>query len=197
MRKFSKKTIVLMVSLALLLCVGVGGTIAFLMDATGPITNLFTPSQVTTYAKESVSDGVKKNVQIQNTGDTTAYIRAAVVVTWKDDKGNVYGKAPVAGEDYTISYNLSEQPNPAGKWVKGSDGFYYWTQPVQPNDNDPATTIDMTGILITSCAPVSGKAPSDYNLSVEIIASGVQYEGKTGETKAVVDAWGVDPSALG
>ena len=184
MRKFSKKTIVLMVSLALLLCVGVGGTLAFLMDVTGPITNIFKPSQVSTFVDEdetSFASGVKSKVKIQNTGDTTAYIRAAVVVTWKDANGNVYGQ-PVKTGDYTMSLGSG--------WVKHTDGFYYWTQPVEAN----ATT----GNLITSCTPVAGKAPSGYNLSVEIIASGVQYEGtKTNGTKAVVDAWGVDPSTLG
>jgi len=34
-------------------------------------------------------------------------------------------------------------------------------------------------------------------MQVEVVASAVQSDGVTGTTKAVVDAWGLDPSALG
>lgn len=162
----SGKSVALLVSVFLLLTVTVGGTIAFLVDSDGPLTNLFAPSRVTTGVVETLSGTTKKDVKIQNTGDTDAWIRAAVVVTWQDENGNVYGQAPVAGTDYTITYDLSNG------WKQGDDGFYYWTKPVAPNN--------LTGVLIASSSALQKKTVSTgdetvtYYLSVEIIASGIQ-----------------------
>ena len=161
--KQNKKSIVLLVSLALLLTVTVGGTLAFLVAVDGPLTNTFTPSEITTEVEEKLDGQTKKDVKIQNTGDIDAWIRATVVITWQDKDGNVYGQMPVAGTDYSISYDL------ANGWVKGDDGFYYWTKPVAAEKE--------TGVLIKSCTVGGATAvapPSGYNLNVEIIGSGIQ-----------------------
>lgn len=164
-KKQTVKPSALLVSLLLLLTVTVGGTLAFLLDSSGPITNVFTPSQVTTKVDESFNGSVKSNVRIRNTGDTAAWIRAAVVITWQDADGNVYGKAPVANEDYTISYDL------VSGWEKGDDGFYYWTKPVAATSEGEAS---YTGILISQCKPFEDKVPEGYYLTVEILGSGIQ-----------------------
>ena len=169
MRKFSKKTVALVVSIALLLCVGIGTTLAYLVDVTGPVTNTFEPSQVSTWVYEEIQGNVKKNVKIQNTGDIDANIRAAIVVTWQDANGNVYGQLPAEGTDYVIDYGNG--------WDK-IDGFYYWNGVVEADDNDPSTTKDMTGVLIESVKMASGAtAPEGYALCIEIIASGIQAVG--------------------
>ena len=156
----SGKSAALLVSLLLILTVTVGGTIAFLVDSDGPLHNLFNPSKVTTKVEETLSGNTKKDVKIQNTGDTEAWIRAAVVVTWQDKDGNVYGQAPVAGTNYTAW-------TPGTVWLTGDDGFYYYRYPVAAGD----TTANA---LITSIAPI-GDAPADgYYLTVEIIGSGIQ-----------------------
>ena len=128
----SPKALALMVSLLLLLCVTVSGTAAFLMDNAGSIENIFRPSSVTTSVTETLTNGVKSNVKITNTGDTDAYIRAAVVATWRDAEGNLYGKAPVARLDYDITFNTVSQGK-ANAWIQSSEGFYYWTSSVKPN----------------------------------------------------------------
>ncbi|MBE5869543.1 MAG: hypothetical protein E7293_11425 [Lachnospiraceae bacterium] len=97
---------------------------------------------------------------ISNTGDTEAYIRAAIIVTWKDaENGNVYGAAPVAGTDYTIELNEAE-------WFEGSDGYYYYRQPVAPRGE--------TSALINSCTVIQDKTPAGYGLNVEILGSAIQ-----------------------
>lgn len=168
------RAIIMLVFLFLVLGITVGGTLAYLIAVDGPITNTFTPSKVTTSVEETLEGNIKKNVQIKNTGDTTAYIRAAVVVTWQDSGGNVYGQVPVAGTDYTIVYNIkaSGESQAAYQWILAEDGYYYWTSPVKSDDEDANNC--MTGILITSCEPSVGKAPEGYSLSVEIIGSGIQ-----------------------
>lgn len=155
----TRKSAALLVSLLLLLTVTIGGTIAFLTDSDGPLHNLFNPSQVTTAVEETLDGNTKKNVYIKNTGDTDAWIRAAVVVTWQDKDGNVYGQKPVADTNYDIIWGAD--------WKTGKDGFYYWTSPVTAKTG-------MTGNLIESVSP-KGDAPADgYYLTVEIIGSGIQ-----------------------
>ena len=159
----------------------VGGTIAFLSAETGTVTNKFTPGEVTTAVVETNTDaGAKTNVFVKNTGNVEGYIRAAVVVTWQNESGQVYGSAPVSklevtGDDpynYEIVLSDSENDGKSGEWKLASDGFYYWTEPVksmEEADNDCGT-----GYLILSCEQV-GEAPAPgYFLCVEIIASGIQ-----------------------
>lgn len=186
-RKSNKKALALLVSVVLLVTVAVGATLAYLVDVKGPIKNTFTPSKVTVEVNEDFNGREKKDVSIKNTGDTAAYIRAAVIVTWQNADGEVLGQKPVEGTDYTINYNLTAQTAPEGKWVKNGD-YYYWNQPVAAGEN--------TGILITSASPVAAQVPDGYFLCVEIIASGIQSVGSNGTKDAVVDAWGIDPSNL-
>lgn len=168
-----KKAVVLLVSL-LVLCFTVAGTMAFLTTSSGPLANIFTSSTVKTEITEDITNNVKSNVKVKNTGDITAYIRAAVVITWQDADGNVYGKAPVAGTDYNITWTTDPD------WQKGADGFYYYKKPVDAGDS--------TKQLFTGCSPIAGMAPEGYSLTVEIIGSGIQSV----PASAVVDAWGSD-----
>ena len=160
MRKVSKKTWILMVSILLVLSVTVGSTIAFLTTKSGPVENTFNASKVTTKVNETISGSEKTNVTITNTGDIDAWIRAAVVVTWHDKDGNVYGQAPVVGTNYT-NWTLGTD------WVKGDDGFYYYTKPVAAG-NSTATA------LINSIEPIGTSPANGYYLNVEILGSGIQ-----------------------
>ena len=181
-RKSNKKALALLVSVILLVTVVVGATLAYLVDVKGPIENTFTPSNVTVEVNEEFDGKEKKDVSIKNTGDTAAYIRAAVIVTWQNADGEVLGQKPVEGTDYTTFTSDNG-------WVNHTDGYYYWTKPVDPGKN--------TGILIKEIKLKDGVTPpSGYFLCVEIIASGIQSDGTKEGTKAVVDAWGIDPSTL-
>lgn len=172
------KPTTLLVSILLLACIAVGGTLAFLIAQAGPVVNTFQPSKVTTAVEETLTGGTKTNVKIANTGDTEAYIRAAVVVTWKDEKGNVYGQVPVLNEDYTITFATNTG------WTESADGFYYYTTPVAP-DNE-------TGILIANCSP-KAEAPEGYSLDVMILGSGIQSV----PAKVVTEAWSSGVSGVG
>ncbi len=171
--KRSKRSITLLVSVILLICLTVGGTIAFLIDKTETVTNTFTASKVTTQVTETVAGGVKTNVAILNTGDTDAYIRAAVVVTWKNAEGHVHATTPVAGTDYQIHLNIAGSG--AGMWLEGNDGFYYYTDDVSAAkvDGEGKPIYFATDSLINSCS-YTANAPEGYSLNVEILASGIQ-----------------------
>lgn len=179
--KTNRKAPVALVAILVLLCCAVAGTVAFLIDSTGPVKNTFEPSHVTTYVEEKFENGEKKDVRIQNTGDIDAYIRVAVVVNWADEAGNVYGEKPVKDTDYTISYNTGANDG----WFKGSDGYYYCKTAITPNASTP--------VLISSCAPVTGRAPAGYALQVTILADGIQSV----PTSTVAGVWGVTVSDNG
>lgn len=175
-RKLDTSRLVLLVaSLSLLLMLAVGMTLAYLFDKTESITNTFTPTEVSQTIVEDFDKDVKKDVKVTNTGDIDAYIRVLVVITWQDDGGNVYPTAPVEGTDYTVTWTMDG-------WAKHTDGFYYYKSKVAPKAS--------TGILLTDCEPVEGKAPEGYHLSVEILSSAIQAQ----PADAVHDAWGVDIS---
>ena len=161
-KKF-KRLLTVLISATLVLGVVIGSSLALLIDSEEAVVNTFVPSQVTTAVSEELNGSAKESVKITNTGDIDANIRAAIVVTWQDAKGNVYGQKPVAGTDYTMLLDLENG------WTKNeADGFYYWNAPVAPGAN--------TGVLITSCT-AANTAPEGYSLCVEIIGSGIQAVG--------------------
>lgn len=174
-RRGGLRLALLFASIVLVLAVAVGGIVAFITTTT-EITNTFTPSEVTTAVEETLNGKIKSDVKIKNTGDTSAYIRAAVVITWKNAEGDVYGKAPAVNTDYTISYSSNTD------WIEGRDGFWYHKSPV----NAGATT----GVLISNCTYVKN-APDGYFLNVEIVGSGVQSLGVSGNRHIVEKAWPV------
>ena len=163
----------LVVSLLALLLVVAGGTLAWL-TAQDSVSNTFTPAHVTCDVEEKFDGKTKSDVTIKNTSDIPVYIRASIVVTWKDSNGNVYGQLPVAGTDYTMTMANDS------KWVPNG-GYYYYTSPVAVGDT--------TGTLISSCTVKAGATPpgDDYKLSVEIIAEAIQSQ----PDRAVGQAWGV------
>ena len=165
----------LVICLILLLMISVGGTIAFVVTHTSEIRNTFTESVVKCEVDETFKDNVKSNVSIKNTGDTTAYIRAFVNVTWMNESGQVASVSPKS-TDYMIEYSTSG-------WLKGSDGYYYYSLPVQPNNK--------TEVLINSCELLeTASAPDGYYLSVEIVCSAIQST----PVSVVRDIWHVQLS---
>lgn len=169
-RRKNYKTIALLVSLVLLVTALVGGTVAWLTTNTEQVENTFTPSHVTCAVVETFTNGdtVKKDVKIANTGDTDAYIRATYIVTWQDEQGNVYGTAPVKGQDYSVTLNLDQNTPPTG-WTPGADGYYYYCSVVHPGE-----TNNETGVLISECRVLQAAPAEGYTLHVEILAQAIQ-----------------------
>ena len=176
--KKKQKMCVLLCSLVLILALTIGATIAFLKTKTESVTNTFAEASVTTEVVESFDGNVKSDVKIKNTGTIDAYIRAAVVVTWQDEAGNVLGTVPVEGTNYSMKWTLDD-------WFKGDDGFYYYKNPVAPGTS--------TKVLFTECKPKGDVPEAGYYLNVEIIASGIQAE----PASVVESVWEVETEASG
>lgn len=174
MRRRSLALLAVVVVLAMGL---VGGTVAFLVANTGAVRNAFTPASVTAQINETFDGATKSNVTVTNTGNTEAYIRAAIVYNWVDANGGVYAGTPQAGTDYTLDLGSD--------WTPGNDGYYYYRYPVAANGT--------TGNLINSLVPVSGKELAGYTFSATVMVEAIQST----PASAVQEAWGATVSTDG
>ena len=165
-----KKAILLLVLLCIIVTSVLSSTIALIIIKTNSLDNRFIPSNI-----ESVIDGSK----VKNTGDADAFVRATVVTTWvsETDDSVYHAKSPTLGVDYALSFS-------GGKWVLGSDGFYYYTSSVVGGGE--------TEPLITNCSEIK-RAPDGYKLNVKIISSAIQAD----PSSVVEEAWGVSVRADG
>lgn len=175
--RMNRATVLLM---AILMLIGVvaGSTVAYLIDTTGDVANTFEYGKVSCAIHEDFTDKTyKKNVQVENTGNVNAYIRATYVINWLDKDGNIAASVPTG-----YGYELIE--NPDSKWTKGSDGYFYYPTPVAPEGK--------TGGSLLTCKVTYPENP-EYKLSVEILATAVQSE----PASAVKEAWGADTPLSG
>jgi len=167
-RSKDRKRHMLTIALVSVICCIISGvTLAYVFTHTDPLENTFDPSKVSCQVLEGEDghtfDGeTKTNVKIQNTGETDAYIRATVVVTWmSEDKKTVTASVPQENTDYSITYAIRSG------WLKGADGFWYYTSPVAVDDS--------TKVLISDCHLLdTATIPEGFYLSVEIVASAIQ-----------------------
>ncbi|MBR5805815.1 MAG: hypothetical protein IKY30_03460 [Oscillospiraceae bacterium] len=165
-----RKISALAVCLLLTAMLTIGGTLAYLFTQTTPVVNTFNPVTPDITVDEGFDGNVKKEVKITNTGEVDSYIRAKVVITWQDATGKVYPLTPVVGTDadtadYKITWNVSDTVV-KDAWIKGSDGFYYYTSAVPVGDS--------TGILFTDAAPLRACADENYTLHIEILSQSIQ-----------------------
>ena len=167
MKRMKKKSLLLVAGIVLMLTIAIGGTIAYLVTNTDSITNTFEPGGVPISVDESFTGGVKSDVKITNDGNVPAYIRAKIIVTWKNAQGEVSG-TPVQASDYSMIINNTD-------WTKVGD-FYYYNDSVEEEGGT-------TKYLIISCTR-TGIPPEGYDLSVEIIAESIQAEGMDGVSNA-------------
>ena len=178
--KQRKKIIVVVLLSLLILCVTTGVTLAYIVKRSDPRENVFVP----VFVKCEPVFTQAGCMAVSNCGDVTAYVRAAVVISWAavDEQGNATGvyhaSTPVLGMDYTILYDTTET------WKMGNDGFWYYSAPV----NAGALTVDLVNAVVRL-----SQAPAGYALSVQIVAEGIQ----TQPAEAITEAWGASISADG
>ena len=196
-RILNKRAVTLLVCLILIFTVTVGISLAHILARTNSRDNTFIPGRVSCAVVENRSDSehtsgqvtvptdpsqgnaqIKRNVMIKNTGNVDAYIRVAIVVTWKASDGTVYAKTPVLGTDYSMALDLQNG------WFEGSDGYYYYSSSVAPNGG-------LTSVLIPDASQrVPGPIDTEgrqYYLSIEIVASAIQAD----PAEVVHKQWGV------
>lgn len=167
-KKPDKKALFLLVSLALLLSLAIGGTLAYLKAETPAVKNTFAVGQGGAEIIEEISGTEKSSVIVKNTGSVPSYVRVAVIVNNVDDKGNV-----LSSQTEAINYNSKN-------W-QYLNGCYYYKGIVPPNGS---TENLLNGTL-------------DFNnKTVDIMAQTIQSAGKFEQNGAEVSAaklsWGAD-----
>lgn len=181
-KRRSKKTGMLFLSLLLVIGMVVGGTVAWLSTKSASITNTFLLSHVSCSVTEEFNGTTKSNVNVINTGDIDAYIRVKLVTYRVNDEGDHIG-------------GIAKIPpfTPGNGWVENGD-YYYYTQPVAPDEQPAAaliSSIDLIGSYTDADDADGGKQV------IEVMAEAIQANGVADDgTKAVVEAWGVDPETL-
>lgn len=166
----------MVIATVMLLALAIGGTVAWLTSSTGPITNTFTPSHVSCAVDEKFDggSGVKSDVRVQNTSDILAFIRVKLVTYRTNDKGDHIG-------------GTASVPNfqPGTNWVL-HEGYYYYTQPVQPQN--------FTGILINEIQLTTRYTDADGgHQAIDVMAEAIQSVPEA----AVQEAWGFGLKADG
>lgn len=185
-RSFSLPLIAVVIAVVLLAS-SAGSVLAYLSITTGETKNKFSAASEPTLTILETFDGTeKKNVSISvDAPGYAVYVRAAILVTWKNEKGIVWSVPPVLNTDYVLEMGEAI-PGIGEVWTQATDKYYYYPLPVNPGDPLPE--------LIRSCKLREGVTPPPgFDLNVEIISQTVQAPGSTddGNTPAVTDAWGI------
>ena len=155
------KSSALIIALALILVLAVGGTVAYIFTQTDPVINTFTPTEAKITVDEETNSNQKTSITVvNNSTGVPVYIRVALVANMIDGAGNVTGAADVP--TFTLGDN----------WLEGSDGYYYYTKAV-PVDGSTGNLLKSSMIL-------------DENMQVVVLADAIQAMPK----QAVIDAWG-------
>lgn len=160
-----KRSLAALIALVLIICVAVGGTIAYIVTQTDKVENKFTPADVKIEIHETFDGTNKSSITVQNVQadkNVPCYIRVKLVSNMQDDKGNVIGSAAI-GE-----VNLNDN------WFRGADGCYYYKDVVNVGDATANLLADGSTIKLTT-----GQV-------VEVLAEGIQAT----PIDAVKAAWG-------
>ena len=166
---FSGKSLTLIISLVALCAVAVGGTLAWLFDSSGKLENKFYVPDAEIDIEEKFDGSEKTDVGVTNIGKTEVYVRVMLVETWRNSGDQVVAKP----EGAVVNYEFGSDD-----WVKGSDGYYYYTKPLDVGDTTP-NLIDRA-----TCTVPEGAALMD----LEVVAQAIQSI----PTDAVEEAWGVE-----
>ena len=131
---------------------------------------------------------MKSGVVTANTGNVTAYLRAAYSVAWFYGHGD--DAIAVAAWGGHGKFTTGDNDGLSAKWIKGEDGFYYYPYPVMPGrPTQHALFTTFTAPKTTEEAPF----PGGY-LDMMILLQGVQYDSDMAKVKA---AWGTIKTADG
>lgn len=173
-----------------------GVTTAFLKDDTEPVKNTFTPGSVIPEIEEEFDGYDKKSVKIKNTGNSAAYIRAAVIgntlatgsAAQKEEFEHMITGPFDVRDNLNVKYGApSAEELKAGCWFE-KEGYYYWSLPVDPGE--------YTGELIKKDLPVKIYEEKDgqiiINRQVTVLSEAIQAKGADSNCISPVEkAWGI------
>ncbi|MBO5976025.1 MAG: hypothetical protein J6P94_02455 [Oscillospiraceae bacterium] len=172
-KKLSRKALILIISLVLVFCAAVGGTIAFMLINTDSIENNFIPAKVVVSVNEDTTENTKYNISftVQDGEDAIpAYVRATLATYWTDtiDGATVKIAQPVgASAPHGSLLNNG--------WFLVGD-IYYYEEAIEPGKSTPVLMDTITVTL-----PDGSTAQCHIDVHAEAI--------QAAPAEAVEDAW--------
>lgn len=185
-----RKIRILFSCMLLCVCILVGGTIAFMSIVIGVKANEFHNGVVNIEVTEEFLQedirtdlSVDKEVRILNSDADgrlnniiPLYVRVRLAASWKEGESIL----PVDVDSFLqYDLNLSDDSKKEDVWVKGDDGYYYYTGIVNPKE---ATKVLLNRIWVED--KNSSQLPEEGYLEVQVLADAIQAT-----TKAANEAW--------
>ncbi|ABG87580.1 SipW-dependent biofilm matrix protein BsaA [Clostridium perfringens] len=131
-------------------------------------------------------DKVTKQVNVSNKATYDQLIRVKIKKVWKDAKGNEKSDLDTKNINLNFENNLTDSNKPEeGKWIEGSDGYYYYNGIVNP-DGQTANLLES----VTLSKDITNEFKG-LNFDVVVASEGVQSA-----NGAVNDSWGTAPQVI-
>ena len=121
LKTWKKKGIALLIVVCVLFVGAVGSTLAYLIDRTETVTDVFEPAHV----KCAVLKNDNGTYSVKNESNIPVYIRVAVIVNHVDDDNNLTWAGNIHAEIQLYDEN---------KWDAEDDGYYYLKDILNSND---------------------------------------------------------------
>ena len=131
-------------------------------------------------------DKVTKQVNVINKATYDQLIRVKIKKVWKDAKGEEKPDLDTKNINLNFEKNLTDSNKPEeGKWIEGSDGYYYYNGIVNPDGQ--------TANLLESVTLSKDITNEFKGLKFDVI---VDSEGVQAANGAVNDSWGTAPQVI-
>ncbi|WP_283702544.1 SipW-dependent biofilm matrix protein BsaA [Clostridium perfringens] len=131
-------------------------------------------------------DNVTKQVNVSNKATYDQLIRVKIKKVWKDAKGEEKSDLDTKNIILNFENNLTDSNKPEeGKWIEGSDGYYYYNGIVNPDGQ--------TANLLESVTLSKDTTNEFKGLKFDVV---VDSEGVQAANGAVNDSWKDAPQAI-
>ena len=129
---------------------------------------------------------MKKQVNVINKATYDQLIRVKIKKVWKDAKGNEKSDLDTKNIILNFEKNLTDSNKPEeGKWIEGSDGYYYYNGIVNPDGQ--------TANLLESVTLSKDTTNEFKGLKFDVV---VDSEGVQAANGAVNDSWKDAPQVI-
>lgn len=189
MKRFRK---VLIVLLAILVPVSIGFGFNFFSGESSDsaenqamtVAGTLTVNQISEAQNLVPGDKICKGVTMDIKSSAVSLLRVKVDVYY----------AKVGSTEYTVTTDIAPIDNPGTNWLKGSDGYYYYTQGVKNGDT---VTLASDGIYFNAAEDEADNKDEDSGINmnkyqgkkIKVVANAELIQAKYGVFK---DAWGLD-----
>ena len=131
-------------------------------------------------------DTVTKQVNVSNTATYDQLIRVKIEKVWKDAEGTEKPDLDTKNINLNFENNLTDSNKPEeGKWIEGSDGYYYYNGIVNPDGQ--------TANLLESVTLSKDTTNEFKGLKFDVV---VDSEGVQAANGAVNDSWKDAPQVI-